>query len=118
MKKLRRFIDISLLPKKIIKDKDKTMLLLVEVDQDFEKKRPLIKGQNGGFELDQPTISFDKISVHVEGGDAVDSSTLENKDFTTVTFKNLVAQLYFIKNTVGVKAKADSITLDGQSEAA
>lgn len=53
----------------------------------------------------------------IEDRDTNDNSALENKDFTTVTFKNLVAHFYFINNLVAVKAKADSISMKEHSVA-
>lgn len=61
-----------------------------------------------------PNLGFEKIRVRVEGDQTIDDSVLENKDFTTVTFKNLVAHFYFINNAVGVKAEAESINLENQ----
>lgn len=64
------------------------------------------------YEVALPALQFEKIRVRVEGDQTIDDSVLENKDFTTVTFKNLVAHFYFINNTVGVKAEADEILLE------
>lgn len=64
-----------------------------------------------------PAQQFEKIRVRVEGDQSIDDSVLESKDFSTVTFKNLVAHFYFINNTVGVKAEADSVSLESPKQA-
>lgn len=82
---------------------------LAEIHEAFR----LSDKNKGGETL--PSVSFDEIRVRVGGGEACGGSVPGNKEFSTVTFKNLAAHFYFTSNAIRVKAFADGCCLEGTS---